>query len=119
MLPYTGTEFCGLPRMGVESFAVSQGSGLGWRRKSVNQEQALRDVMSTTASAAVRMTARASPSLRSGRQISCLALIADLQCAVLAEHLGRFACAFRTRGNPNAEVAVAEARIVAHRHGEP
>src|SRR3982751_4410437 len=39
-LPYTDTEFCGLPRKGIVSLDDSHGSILGCSLKSVNQEQA-------------------------------------------------------------------------------
>ncbi len=37
------TEYCGLPRGGIESFDDSHGSIFGCWRKSVNQEQPVSD----------------------------------------------------------------------------
>src|SRR4051812_31624298 len=74
--PYTDTEFCGLPRIGTVSPAVSHGSIFGCSLKSVNQEQAPR-----------LATSEKSATARAARR---LAFIADLQRPVLAQHLGRF-----------------------------
>src|ERR1700694_824657 len=41
-VPYTGTEFCGFPRIAIVSAGVSHGSILGCRLKSVNQLHALK-----------------------------------------------------------------------------
>src|SRR5438034_3529277 len=87
--------------MAIVSDAVSQGSILGWRLKSVNQLHALR----TTNNSGYRTAVR-------------LRLMPHLHRAVLAQHLRRFLRAIGTRGHPHAEVSAAEARIVAHCHRE-
>src|SRR6476660_1922911 len=42
VLPYTGTENCGLPRGGIVSFGDSHGSIFGCCLQSVNHEQPVR-----------------------------------------------------------------------------
>src|SRR5450830_1357371 len=118
-VPYTGTEFCGLPRMAMVSLGDSHGLCFGSSLKSVNQEQAPSVV--TRARAEKRPTLcnelrSAGPSRCSGRPWS--ALIANLECTVLAQQLRRLRRAVRTCGDPDAEIALAEARIVAHRERE-
>src|SRR6478672_6719137 len=75
-LPYTDTENCGLPRIGIVSLGDSHGSILGCCLKSVNQEQAPSTV--TTESRASRCPPRLS-----------LSFIAYLERAVLAQQRSR------------------------------
>src|SRR6185503_20761524 len=96
------TELCGLPWNGVVSFAVSHGSILGWRLKSVNQEQAV----SVARKAHV-------PTRRQVRRRS--AFTADLLGTLLGQHRRHLIEALRRRRDPHAEVAATEARIVADR----
>src|SRR5476649_1097881 len=103
-----GTEFCGLPRIGVVSLGVSHGSCLGCSLKSVNQEQAPSAV-----------TTPRSESTRSARMtLPLLPLISHLERAMLAEDIGHFSGTVGAGGDPHAVVAMAEARVVANRHGE-
>src|SRR5674476_612769 len=105
--------------MAMVSLGDSHGLCFGWSLRSVNQEQAPSVV--TSARAEKRPTLRnelrsAGPSRCSGRPWS--ALIANLECTVRAQQLSCLRCAVRASGNPDAEVAMAEAWIVADRERE-
>ena len=99
-----GTEFCGLPRNGIVSAGVSHGSILGCCLKSVNHEQAVEQKdrrRSAVAHARVR-----------------LALTTNLLRSVLLQDVHRCVCSIGIGDDPHAEVAAAEARVVADRRRE-
>src|SRR5215831_11796544 len=99
------TEYCGLPRGGIESFDDSHGSILGCWRKSVNHEQPVRATARTT------MPAR--------RTKPRLALTTHLLRSVLLENSHGGVGAVRIGHDPNPEVSAAEARVVADGGRQP
>src|SRR5688500_3486991 len=117
--PVIGTEYCGWPRKGSRRASAvsirpalsasaydSQGSMRGWSLKSVNQSQAPSERAS--AAGASRRTRRVPRSART----------AHLHRVVLPQHLLGRRGPFRRAAHEDAEVAVAEARVVADGHGE-
>src|SRR3954471_5731514 len=106
-LPVIGTDICGLPRNGVESFGVSHGSIFGCCLKSVNHEHA--PSARSGRSATTRRSIDA-PLLRPGWW---LALTTNLLGTVLLQHVHHLVDLVGGGFHPHAEVAAREARIVA------
>src|SRR5262245_25539604 len=95
-VPTVGTDICGLARGAIVSAGDSHGSIFGCCLKSVNQEQA--------------------PNSKTGSTRASLALTSHLLGTVLSQNVHRRVGAVRIGGDPDAEVAAAEAWVVADGH---
>src|SRR4051812_45490760 len=101
-VPEVGTDICGFPLDGVsESFTASHVQIEGCRLKSVNHSQAVSSSGSTSAS------------------VRILPLTPHLHCPVIAEQSFRGYCLLGRALDPDAVLAVTEARVVSDHHRQP